>query len=404
MNPQQADKPVQSSKESTNQEPRLPVLILTSLYPHPGRPGRAAFNRQQFEALGRRARLALVSPLPFRELPALFRPRPGYHPPGFPVSRPLFWYLPGLGRRWLGPAYLLSARARVRRWAGALRPRVMLATWLYPDAWAGLHLARELGLPLVVKLHGSDLMVLKDDPARRPFLGQTLAGAAAVVAVSRSLARQAISLGADPERTFIVGNGLDREIFHPADQGQARRELGLEQSGRVLVMVGNLVPVKGPELALEALARLPGVELLVVGDGPLAGRLREQARRLGLAGRVRWLGRLPHRQVARCLAAADALVLPSLSEGEPNVVLEALACGRPVAASAVGGVAELVHEGKNGVLFPPGRVAELAAALERVLARSWDPDQIAASVADRSWDESAARLLAVLERAAGEKA
>ncbi len=398
MNPQQPDRTMVEEKRSS----RLPVLILTSLYPHPGRPGRAAFNRQQFQALARRARLALVAPLPFGDLPRLLHPPGGYQPPDFPVSRPLFWYLPGLRRRWLGPAYLLSARARVRRWAAALRPRVLLATWLYPDGWAGLRLARELNLPLVVKLHGSDLMLLQDDPARRPLLQETLAGAAAVVAVSRDLARRARRLGAGPGRTFVVGNGLDRDIFHPADQARARRDLGLDQAGRLVAFVGNLVPVKGPELALEALSRREGVELLLVGDGPLAGRLRVRAHRLGISQRVHWLGRLPHREVARCLLAADALILPSLSEGEPNVVLEALGCGRPVVAAAVGGAVELVEEGRNGALFRAGRVDELVQALDRVLSRSWDPGEIARGVARRGWDDSASRLLAVLEQVAGE--
>ncbi|MFH1058009.1 MAG: glycosyltransferase [Pseudomonadota bacterium] len=378
----------------------LRVLALTSLFPSPARPDFAAFNRQQLTALAGLCRLSLVAPLPF----AIALRRPGSRdpdpPPAFPLRRPVFWYLPGVKRAWHGRAYLRSAWPALRASAAALQPQVLLATWLYPDAWAGLMAARRLGLPLVVKLHGSDLLRLRQAPERLPFLGQVLAQATRVVAVSADLAAAAAELGAPRDRLRVVANGVDQALFSPGDRAAARRELGLPLEGSLLLYVGWLVAVKGPDLALEALAKVPDARLAIVGAGGMEKSLRAQAARLGLADRVIWAGAQPHQNIARWLAACDALVLPSRSEGEPNVVLEALCAGRPVAAAAVGGAPALVREGVNGDLARPEDPADLARAVAAVLGRTWDPDELRATVAGRSWPASAAALLAVLREAA----
>ncbi len=378
------------------------VLALTSLYPSPTRPGLAVFNRQQLLALARLCPLSLVAPIPFTTtLPDLLRRGAAPGPTeSFPVRRPIFWYLPGVMRQWHGRAYLVSAWPALRAAAETLRPEALLATWLYPDAWAGLIAARRLGLPLVVKLHGSDLLTLRDDPARRPYLRQVLAQADRVVAVSRPLATAARELGAPAERLRVVANGVDQEMFRPGDRLAARRELGLPPDGPLLLFVGRLVAVKGPDTALAALARTTGVRLALVGDGPLAMELRRQAAGLGLSDRVTWAGERPHAEIVRWLAACDGLLLSSRSEGEPNVALEALAAGRPVAATAVGGVPEVIGEGRGGCLARPQDPDDLAHAITRLLARTWDPAALRGLVADRSWPASAARLLAVLAEAA----
>ncbi len=379
----------------------LRVLALTSLYPNPYRPDLAAFNRQQLAALARLCHLDLVAPIPLGQALAWPPRRPAPLPAeAFRVRRPWFCYLPGLKRSWHGRAYLRSVWPALKKLARASRPQVLLATWLFPDAWAGLMASRRLGLPLVVKLHGSDLHALRADRDRLPYLRQTLHQAQAVVAVSPSLAQAAMDLGAPPARVHLVPNGVDQELFRPADRAAARQELGLPAQGPLLLYLGWLVPVKGPEVALKALALVPGAHLVLVGDGPLRPALQALAHELGLGQRVTWAGAQPHARVARYLAAADALVLPSLSEGEPNAVLEALSAGRPVVASAVGGVPGLVTEGLQGALAPPGDAPALAAALTRVLGRSWPEADLAAAVAGRSWDASARALLKILRQVA----
>ncbi len=377
----------------------LKVLALTNQFPSPLEPRLAPFNGCQLQALSQVCQLSLVSPLPFfRALKGNPQGQP-LPEPGFPVRRPWFWYVPGLLRSWQGRFYLASCWAAIAKAARELEPDLLYATWLYPDAWAGMAAARRLGLPLAVKVHGSDLNLFALDPARQPALTQVLAAAGAVIAPSRALADQAGRMGVQADRLFVAPNGVDHGVFFPADRELARRELGLDPAQRWLLFVGELHQVKGPEVALRALARLPQARMLIVGKGELRPRLERLAQELGLGERVRWAGQQTSAGVARHMAACDALVLASLAEGEPNVVIEALAAGRPVAASAVGGVPALLREGQQGALAQPGDPASLAAALERVLERDWDPAALAASVASRSWPASAARLLEALEAA-----
>jgi len=395
------DRRVEQQRGSAGNDP-LGVLALASLYPHRGRPHQAAFNRQQFGELARLCRFALVAPVPLPQLWGLCtaRPVPEVDHPPFTLMRPPYLYPPGLLRSWHGRFLAACAWPVAWRLAGELGARVVLGNWLYPDAWAALKLARRLGLPLVAQALGSDLMLAEGRTWRRHRVQEVLLGARLVVVKSRPLARAALKLGLPPERLRLVPNGVDQKLFRPRSKAAAREKLDLHPAGRLVLWVGNLVKVKDPALALEALAACPGAELLLAGDGPLMPALRRKAARLGLEGRVHWLGRVSHREVADLMAACDALVLSSRSEGDPNVVLEALASGRPVAATRVGGVEELVRPGENGFLAQPGDAAGLGEALEKVLAGEWDPQALADTVAERSWPASARRLYEVLAEAA----
>ena len=382
----------------------LGVLVLASLYPNRFRPGQAPFNRQQFAQLARLCRLGQVSPVPW--IQALSAPagwkRPA--PADYPLYRPWFFYPPVLGRGSHGACLLASAWPWIKNMAGRIKPDIVLANWLYPDGWAGMAAARRLGLPYVLQVLGSDLKVIARDPSRSGQIKDALAGAAGIMTKSLPLREELLAMGIDKSRTVVVPNGIDRNLFHPCPRGEARRRLGLAGRGRLALVVGNMVAVKNPAAAVRAVFRLPRVELVLAGSGPLEQSLKLLAEGLGLASRVRFLGPVDHARIPELMAACDCLVLPSLSEGEPNAVLEALASGRPVAASRVGGVPYLVHEGLNGHLAEPGDVEGLAAAMDRVLSREWDPRAVAATVAGRSWQKSAAELFRLLRRSAGRTA
>jgi glycosyltransferase involved in cell wall biosynthesis len=201
----------------------------------------------------------------------------------------------------------------------------------------------------------------------------------------------------------LLPNGVDRTLFHPASRVDARRALGLPEDGRVVVFVGGLEPEKGVrELAsaFAGIAARDAVHLVLVGDGSLAPELRDRAGSLrGARGRLVLAGPQPLAGVARHIAASDLLVLPSWAEGTPNVVLEALASGRPVVASRVGGIPDAIVEGVTGLLVRPRDVAGLERALADALARRWDEAAIVAS-APPSWDESAGQLFDLLWEAA----
>ncbi|MDD4857168.1 MAG: glycosyltransferase, partial [Candidatus Krumholzibacteria bacterium] len=175
------------------------------------------------------------------------------------------------------------------------------------------------------------------------------------------------------------------------------------ESRRIVLYAGNLERVKGLDLLIEAFGKLEagGRELHIIGDGPERGRLAALARRLGGERPVRFHGRVEHRLMGTWFNACELFCLPSLAEGTPNVVLEALACRTPVVAADTGGIPEIVSS-DSGILFRRGDVAALAGALADALARSWNRERIECPAG--SWDENARKLGEVLASAAGDAA
>ena len=313
---------------------------------------------------------------------------------GLPVAHPRALYLPRLHGAAAG-LYAASLLPEVLSRRGHVD--VVLGTWAYPDGCAAVALAALLGVPAVVKLHGSDLNVIARLRGPRMQLRALLPRAARVVAVSRALAGEAEELGVAPERIRLVRNGVDGERFRPADRAAARAELGLAPGRRLIVYVGHLKEHKGVLDLAAAMDAVAGADLAVVGGGEAAGRLEAALAPLG--ARARMVGERPHEEVSRWMAAADLVVLPSWNEGTPNVVIEALACGRRVVATRVGGTPDLISSATLGSLVPPKSPDALAEALQLALETPYDPEEVARAASASTWEDSAAKLHAVLEEA-----
>lgn len=359
------------------------VLALSNLYPNPIQPHRAAFNRLLFGHLAGRMPLRAIAPIAWvDEWDARRRGR--WDVPadrrverdGLVVDHPSYLYPPRVLRGSYGACFYRSVRPAFRRAVAEFRPDLVLAAWAYPDGWAAVRLGREHGLPVVLKIHGSDILGVGDHPGRRRGTVEALRGVDEVVSVGRRLAARAVELGADPGRTRVIHEGIDLGLFRPGDRSAARESLGLPRDGAILLSVGNLLPVKGCDILLEAARRLgeQGVafRLFMIGLGPLEATLRTGIDRLGLADRVTLVGAVAHDRLAEWYRAADLFVLPSRSEGIPNVLREAIACGLPFAASDVGGVAEVAPPGAS-VLVPPEDPARLAEAIRGALGGSVRP-------------------------------
>ena len=378
---------------------RLKVLVLTNLFPTRWDPLRGAFNRQQFERLGRHHDVDVLAAVDFRERMAGTRGEVGVA--NLRADHFVFVYPPGIGRSLHACCWLLSLWLQRGRQLRAAGYDCMLASWAYPDAAAAGWLARRLGIPYVVKVHGSDLNVQAGFALRRRQIRSAFRGAGAVVAVSRALADKAVEIGADPARVQVIYNGVDGELFAPGPRDVARRRLGLQGGAPLLLYVGNLKQTKGCVDLLEAfpalLAERPEARLVYVGAGPCRSELLGRAAALGCADRVTLAGAQAHAALGDWFRAADMLCLPSHNEGVPNVVLEAMACGTPVVASRVGGIPEVVPE-YAGVLPPPRDREALSAALAEASARHWDSTRIASHASGFRWDDNVHRLGCILQQ------
>jgi teichuronic acid biosynthesis glycosyltransferase TuaC len=396
----------------------LRVLAVTRNFPNRLEPLACAFQRQQIACLSRRAQVLVLATVPYLPAAALFgdRTRAGRLSrlprrdavDGVSVRHPRVPYLPGAGR-WTalaplnGPLYL----AGLLPYLAGLRGRfdVVLGAHLFPDAWAAVVVAQLLGLPCVVKAHGTDVNVVSRWPSVRPLIAHTLSTARFSTGVSRPLVDELVRLGAPRDRAVLLPNGVDRALFQPRDRAEARRALALPERGRIVLYVGALDPEKGVRELVDAFAAVrasasEAVHLVLVGEGPLHAEVRARASALGTAaGNIVLAGPQDLAGVARHLAAADLLALPSWAEGTPNVVLEALAAGRPVVASRVGGIPDVILEGVTGILVAPRDSDDLAQGLRAALARPWNERAIVAS-APLSWEDSAGRLFDLLWEAA----
>lgn len=385
------------------------LLIVTSQFPIAGEPNRGRPIYQTVRELSRLAQVRVLSPVatyPRWAQPRsyLYRASDEHHSvPGCDVEYVRYPALPAVSRPFNGRLCARAIAAPLRAFA----PDLVLSYWLYPDAYGAMLAARQAEVPLVVGARGSDLRVR--DAISRRLTRPVLHAARRLLVVSEDLGRVAErDYGAHLDRIRAIPNGCDASIFHPADRAEARRALDLPADAEVVTYVGRLVPEKGLRELLAAAGALrasrPRLQLVLVGEGPMHAELAA----LAAAGElpVRFAGTRPPAEVARWMCASDLVTLPSYSEGHPNVLVEALACGRPVVATPVGGIPEVV-DAASGVLVPAREPAALAEGLREALERDWDEAALARRFS-RDWRQVAQdTLLAceeVLAEARGERA
>jgi glycosyltransferase involved in cell wall biosynthesis len=308
---------------------------------------------------------------------------------------------------------LLRALGQARR-AGAPFDLVQ-AHWVLPNGPPAALAARAHRLPLVISLHGSDIYLAEGGQAMAAVAGAAFRGAAAVTACSGDLRARGVRLGARPGTSTVIPYGVNTREFRPdeGDRAAVRAELALEDGAPLVVGLGRLVAKKGFGVLLDAwpqvLARAPRATLCIVGYGDLRGALEEQARRLGIAGRVRFAGQLERRRAAAYLSAADVFALPIVRDGVdglPNVLLEAMGAARPVVASGVAGVPDVIDDGVHGLIVPERDPSALAEAIARLIADRPLADRLGRSARARiegelTWEKTAERFERVFVAATG---
>ena len=248
---------------------------------------------------------------------------------------------------------------------------VLHAHQLFPAGYAAAVVGSRLGIPVVCTAHGSDVHTHPDrNRGIARYTRAALRSVDRVVAVSADLARRIALLEPRSAPVDVIYNGIDPDRFGTVDDRVAlRHRLGLPIGGTGICTVSRLADAKGiPELVnafRTVLKANRDTWLVVVGDGPLRSRLRSWARELD--GHLVVAGPIAHAQVPEYLNAADVFALPSHQEGVPVAMLEAMACGLPVVATAVGGIPEVITNGSTGFLIRPRDECELAECLERLV-------------------------------------
>jgi teichuronic acid biosynthesis glycosyltransferase TuaC len=384
------------------------TVTFSTLYPNLVQPRNGIFIEQRLRHLLKTGAVEshVVAPVPWFPWPhpsfghyGAFAQVPYYEERhGIPIYHPRYPRLPKVG---LSSAPLTMATAVKPVLEGMIERGfdfdLIDAHYVYPDGVAAVLLGEHFGKPVVMSVLGDDVITYPRFFIPRRLLLWAVDHALGITAVCEALKRRLVDWGASGEKVRVVLNGVDLELFQPVDRDAVRRRLGL--AGTVLLSAGHAIRRKGHHLAIEALRGLPEVTLMIAGDGPYEQALRTLAARLGVEDRVRFLGHVEQEDLKEYYGAADALVLASSREGIANVLLEAMACGTPVIATAVWGTPEAVTCSAAGVLMTERTAPALVEAARRLFGRYPDRAATRRHAASFTWERTSRDHLEVLRGA-----
>jgi teichuronic acid biosynthesis glycosyltransferase TuaC len=398
----------------------LKVLTLSHMFPTPGAGTQGVFIIEQMKALHKLGiEMKAIAPTPWAPRALNFLPNvkkytcipKSANVEGMHVTYPRLIAFPG-GRLFFlyGLFCYLACRHIVRKHVQEGGIDLIHAHTIMPDGFAAVLLGEEFDMPVVCTVHGSDISIYPHESRATLLVTKwALRRIKHLIAVSQDL-RKKVDLLIGSKQVTIVRNGADEELFRPNAKSAARALLGLPGKAKIVLFIGNLLPVKGPEYLLRAVSQLssPDVFLYIVGDGMLLDSLRVQAEQLGISARCVFVGTRPHEEIASWLSAADCLVLSSISEGFPTIIPEAMMCRIPVVATAVGGIPEVVKHRSTGLLVRPQDPASLGEAICSALQNDTDirmmVDRAEEAVrAELTWEANARKTAGVYREAIAER-
>jgi len=374
----------------------MKILTFSTLFPNSEKPGHGIFVETRLRHLvaSGEVEARVVAPAPW--FPSK-NPRFGQYARqarvprsevrhGIRVEHPPYLVVPKIGMN-VAPALLFqSAKGTIARMIDEGYDFDLIdAHYFYPDGVAAAMLARYFNKPFVITARGSDITLFPKFALPRKMIHWAASRADGIITVASALRDEVIGLGIDPARVVALRNGVDLQLFRPPEQR--------EDKPFTLVTVGHLVPVKAQELSIAALPLLPGVRLVIAGEGPNRGMLENLVRELKLEDRVTFLGAVSQQELRVQYGAADAMVLSSSREGWANVLLESMACGTPVVASRVYGTPEVVAAPEAGVLMNERTPEGVADGVNRLRANYPERAAVRRYAERFSWDDTTAGQL-----------
>jgi len=284
---------------------------------------------------------------------------------------------------------------------------IIHAHYVYRTGYVAAIIGKILRKPVIITAHGSDIHqnLYSENILFRKRTVNALRWSSKVIAVSESL-KKIIDKEVLEEKTFVLPCGLDNRLFYPMNTIECRRVLSLLINKKILLFVGTLNPVKGVDILINAFKRIrdkdDNVELIIIGDGPLRSELEQKVRNFGIAENVHFLGRKNHNKIHLYINASDIIVQPSRNEGRGLAIMEALACGKPIVASRVGGIPETIINNKLGILVEKENPVALADGIINALNGTWDKRYISKYAKQFSQSHLAPQLLKIYDEVLSE--
>lgn len=373
------------------------ILVFTNVFPDSVEGDKGLHMKIECVGLAKEFDVEVIAPIPWliflRRYLGKKRNRQMRHPQvtqDIPVYRPVYFTIPRIGLQFSGVFYFLSVLGLVLILRRNCKFDLILAYWTYPDGYVAALFSKMFKVPLIIRPRGSDINIIAQNKKLRPYVIAALEKADKVITVSAALKEKVKELGIDENKISVITLGINQDRFFMIGRQEARERLGLPQEQRIILFVGNLVPIKGIDVFLKAMHILKSrgtsnCMLCLVGSGPLKENLCNLITDLSLQDCVRMVGGVSNQNLRLWMNASDLFCLPSHNEGWPNVLMEALACGIPVVATNVGGIPEIINDKKLGVLIPPKNPEMFAQGIKEALNKEWDRDILVGRVRNSDW-------------------
>ncbi len=292
----------------------------------------------------------------------------------------------------------LSSRKIADKVAEEWNPDIIHMHGTLSEGWLVKRLKRKYDKPFLITVHGEDVTRYAKEMLSAPIVKSNLAQSDAIICQSKFLRKEIESIGIKNKKFFIIPMGAKLERFNPKDKIKAREKLNLPKNKKVILFTGPLIPRKGVEYLIRAVKLIikkdKNIYCVVIGSGSSEARLKVLSSSLNLDRYINFIGRKTNDEVADYMNACDLFVLPSLNEGLPVVLCEALACGKPIVATKVAGTPELINK-DVGYLVEPKNVEDLEKKILLALNKKWDKAKILQQAKNFSVAASARKLVSV---------
>lgn len=384
----------------------MKILFLSNEFPNSLQTGKGTFNCAMIQALAELHQTHVISPVAWiDELSNLVKNKTLLNRKWTPIDQseslsieyPRFYYPPKIYRQHYDRFLNYSISKVLNKAISQFQPDIIFSYWLHPDGQVAVKTAREHGIPAVVMSGGSDVLMLTRNKNRKRAIKKVLQQADGIITVSKDIMQAVKELGIQPDKINTVYRGVNRCLFSPGNQQEARQRLGIPQDRKIIVSVGRLEPVKGHTVLLDACQKISKQKTpftcYVLGNGSLKTKLTNKTKEYGLEEYFQLKGPQQQLRLVDWYRAADIIALPSQSEGIPNVLLEAISCGKSFIASRVGGIPEIADPNCDQLVTPDNPDA-LAKGIIKMFA---EPVQIKKRIFEpKSWEESAVELSQIL--------
>ncbi len=385
---------------------RLKILVITSVFPNEKQPTLGTFVRERMLHVARHCDVKVVGPVSW--FPFIRYLKKNYRPSvpkievqsGIEIYHPKFFNFPGLFKCLDGVLFFFSSILILHKIRRHFDFDIIDAHFAYPDGLGAVLLGRFFNKPVTITLRGT-IVPLSKFRLRRFQISFALKRADVVFSVCKALKDKAVSLGVQENKIVVVSNGVDTNKFRPINQREIRKELNLPLNKKIIISIGATVKRKGFHKIIQALPFVTknktDILLVIVGGASVEGNFKPELDRLveklSLKEYVFFAGNIPHHDIYKWLNASDIFCLATSNEGWANVLLESLACGKPVITTNVGGNREVISSSDYGILVSPEDKNGLEKALLRAFEKEWDDVKLINYACQNSWDNTANIIL-----------